>query len=165
MELILERLAAGESPDQLPFEHPRLTLAAIRADISFAAQAVRADVIYPAEKIAGWIDAQKKPSVLLESTVRVIGKRGLFERSARFTDAKAALFNWYAVAVQSRWSSLEDIRRAFPATDMIGPLAVFNIKGNNYRLIVRIQFRTQRIYVKEFLTHAEYDRQGWMKWL
>jgi mRNA interferase HigB len=48
---------------------------------------------------------------------------------------------------------------------MVGRLAIFNIRGGNYRLIVRVEFAAQRIYVKEFLTHGEYDRKAWMKWL
>jgi len=47
---------------------------------------------------------------------------------------------------------------AFPATDMVADLAIFNIRGNHYRLIVRLVFRYRRIYIKEFLTHAEYDK-------
>jgi mRNA interferase HigB len=48
---------------------------------------------------------------------------------------------------------------------MVGDLAILNIRGNNCRLIVRMVFRYKRIYVKEFLTHAEYDKGGWKKWL
>ena len=53
VELILEKLAAGESPDQILSEHPRLTAEGIRAAIAFAAEALRADVIYPLEKVTG----------------------------------------------------------------------------------------------------------------
>ena len=47
VELILEKLAAGESVEQIIESHPRLTNEAIRAALSFAAEALRADVIYP----------------------------------------------------------------------------------------------------------------------
>ena len=57
------------------------------------------------------------------------------------------------------------MRKSHPAKDMVGDLAIFNIRGNNYRLIVRIVWKYKRIYVKEFLTHAEYDRGRWKKWL
>lgn len=52
VELILEKLAAGESVEQIVTEHPRLTPAAVRAAIAFAAEALRADVVYPFEKTA-----------------------------------------------------------------------------------------------------------------
>jgi len=97
--------------------------------------------------------------------VNVISKRGLFEKAAKFADAQSALQVWFDIAIDAEWHSLEDVRKSFPATDMVGPLAIFNIKGNKYRLIVRMVFQYQRIYVKEFLTHAEYDKEGWKKWL
>jgi uncharacterized protein (DUF433 family) len=53
VELILEKLAAGETIEQILSEHPRLTGEAIRAAIAFAAEALRADVVYPAERLAG----------------------------------------------------------------------------------------------------------------
>ena len=66
---------------------------------------------------------------------------------------------------EAEWKSLDDIRRDFPATDMVGPLAIFNIKGTSCRLIVRFVVRVGKIYIKEFLTHAEYDKEKWKKWL
>jgi len=53
VELILEKLAAGESVEQILSEHPRLTVESIRAAIAFAADVLRADVVYPMEKMAG----------------------------------------------------------------------------------------------------------------
>lgn len=50
VELILEKLAAGESVDQILSEHPRLTRESVQAAIAFAAEALRADVVYPFEK-------------------------------------------------------------------------------------------------------------------
>lgn len=52
VELILEKLAAGESEDQILKGHPRLTVRDIRAAIAFAAEALRADVVYPFEKVS-----------------------------------------------------------------------------------------------------------------
>jgi mRNA interferase HigB len=95
----------------------------------------------------------------------VISKRELFRKSLKYPDARIAIQTWAETASQAAWTSLAEIRRSFPATDMIGKLAIFNVKGNSYRLIVRVEFAGQRIYVKEFLTHAEYDKGAWKKWL
>ena len=97
--------------------------------------------------------------------MNVISKRGLFERAAKFADAKSALQVWFDTAVEAEWRNIEDVRKSFPATDRIGDLAIFNIRGNKYRLIVRMVLQYQRIYVKGFLTHAEYDKGRWKKWL
>jgi mRNA interferase HigB len=97
--------------------------------------------------------------------VNVISKRNLFDKAARYPDAKVAIQNLFDVAIASEWHSLEEIRHTFPATDMVGKLAIFNIKGNRYRLIARMVFAYQRVYTKEFLTHSEYDKGAWKKWL
>ena len=104
-------------------------------------------------------------NILLVWCVRVISRRVLFERVARYADAKSAVETWYFTAKASEWRNLADIREAYPSADMVGNLAIFNIRGNNYRLIVRVAFETGRIYIKEFLTHAEYDKGRWKKWL
>ena len=51
VEIILEKLAAGESVDQILDEHPRLTLEAIKTSYAFAAEALKADVVYPIEEL------------------------------------------------------------------------------------------------------------------
>ena len=53
VELILEKLAAGETVEQILSAHSRLTPDAIRAAIAFASAALRADVVYPFEHVAG----------------------------------------------------------------------------------------------------------------
>jgi uncharacterized protein (DUF433 family) len=53
VELLLEKLAAGESIEQILAAHPRLTEPGLRAAIAFAAEALRADVVYPIERLAG----------------------------------------------------------------------------------------------------------------
>lgn len=53
VELILEKLAAGETVDQIISAHPRLTEEAVRAALAFAADALKSDVVYPAEKVSG----------------------------------------------------------------------------------------------------------------
>jgi len=55
VELILEKLAAGETIEQILDAHPRLTREAIRAALTFAAEALRADVVYPIVGVSGAI--------------------------------------------------------------------------------------------------------------
>ena len=103
--------------------------------------------------------------MLASRQLRVISKRRLFEKAAKYPDSKAGLQVWFDAAEEAEWRNLEDIRKYFPATDMVGDLPIFSIRGNRYRLIVRMVFRYRRIYVKEFLTHAEYSKGRWKKWL
>ena len=97
--------------------------------------------------------------------MNVISKRNLFARTAKHPDATVAIQDWFDAASAAEWRNLEDVRQTYPATDMVGMLAIFNIKGNRYRLIVRMAFQYQRVYIKESLTHAEYTKGAWKKWL
>ena len=96
--------------------------------------------------------------------MNVISKRNLFAKAAKQPDATVAIQDWFDAASAAEWRNLEDVRQTYPATDMVGMLAIFNIKGNRYRLIVRMAFQYRRVYVKEFLTHAEYTKGAWKKW-
>ncbi|MGZ4895471.1 MAG: type II toxin-antitoxin system HigB family toxin, partial [Candidatus Angelobacter sp.] len=68
---------------------------------------------------------------------------------------------WYRVAKHAVWRSLADVRKVYPHADFVDPYTVFNIKGSSYRLIVKIEYRWQIIFVKQLLTHAEYNRGKW----
>jgi len=49
----------------------------------------------------------------------------------------------------------------FPSADAVGKYTVFNVKGNQFRLIAEVNFRGKRVYVRQVMTHAEYDKGGW----
>lgn len=93
--------------------------------------------------------------------MRIISRRPLQEFSAIHPDAAAALNNWYRIAKSARWKDITDVKQVYPTADAAGNFTIFNIRGNNYRLIVDIVYSTQRIYIKYVLTHAEYDREDW----
>lgn len=56
------------------------------------------------------------------------------------------------------WTSFADLRATFNSADQVGGKVVFNIGGNNYRLVGLVAYRTQRAFVIWIGTHAEYDR-------
>ncbi len=93
--------------------------------------------------------------------MHVISRKRLLEAANRHSVLFAPLNAWYRVTKKSEWRSLEDVRRIFPSADAVGKYVVFNIKGNTFRLIAEINFKTGRIYVRHVLTHAEYDKGGW----
>ena len=62
---------------------------------------------------------------------------------------------------QTDFGSFKALRDSFPSADKVGQLVVFNIAGNKYRLIASIHFNRGKVYVRNVLTHAEYDRGGW----
>ena len=93
--------------------------------------------------------------------MRII-KRGALEGFWRvYPDAKTSLESWYAVVRRASWQSPAEMKRVYPNADLVGRRTVFNIAGNKYRLIARVNYRSQRVFVLVFLTHAEYDRGAW----
>jgi mRNA interferase HigB len=72
---------------------------------------------------------------------------------------KSALDAWFHEAQQADWKSPADVRKAYATASIISSeRVVFNIKGNDYRLVVAIQYRRQVIFVKWLGSHAEYDK-------
>jgi mRNA interferase HigB len=66
---------------------------------------------------------------------------------------------WYRLVKKVRWASSAELKEQVRSASIISAQrAVFNIKGNDYRLVVGINYRTQAIFIKWLGTHAEYDR-------
>lgn len=91
--------------------------------------------------------------------MRVIAKRTLRGYWEQHADARLALEEWYLIAEKAEWSIPSDITAAIPNARHLGNGRFsFKIKGNHYRLIVKVIFETKRIYIRFIGTHAEYDK-------
>lgn len=95
--------------------------------------------------------------------MRVIGKPAILEFSEKHYDALVPLMNWYRIAKRADWNSLAEVRSDFAHADVVGRRTVFNIHGNDYRLIARVNYRTKRVFILHILTHVEYGKGGWKR--
>lgn len=95
--------------------------------------------------------------------VHVITRRALKEFAAKHKTAEKPLDSWYAIAKKATWQNIADVRANYPQADAVGKCTVFNIGGNKYRLIVKIEYKLQTIYIKYVLTHSEYDQEEWKR--
>lgn len=93
--------------------------------------------------------------------MHVISRKKLKEAAARQADLEGPLDAWFRITKKASWRSLADVRKTFSNADAVGKWTIFNIKGNQYRLITEINYVARRIYIRHVLTHAEYDRGGW----
>jgi mRNA interferase HigB len=101
-------------------------------------------------------------NIVYLSPMRLITKRNLNKAIAPYSDAVSVVVSWSAVLKKNSWKSLNDIRESYsPSVDEVYGYTVFNIKGNKYRLVVRINYQAQIIYFKKFMTHAEYSEVNW----
>jgi mRNA interferase HigB len=71
------------------------------------------------------------------------------------------LDSWFRIAKKASWKNLAEIRMTFASADIVNKWTVFNIKGNQYRLITEVNYIFGRIYVRHVLTHDEYTRGRW----
>lgn len=76
---------------------------------------------------------------------------------ATHSDAKGALERWKGLIRCGRFGNVLDLRKTFGPVDPAGDFTVFNIRGNNYRLIAVVDYEEQICVVHRLMTHSEYD--------
>jgi mRNA interferase HigB len=97
--------------------------------------------------------------------MRVISKARLrqFWEQPGHDDAEGPLRAWYthvdSKAVSGR--SWADVRAGFASASIVGNCVVFNIGGNKYRLVTRVLYPSQKVFILRMMTHEEYDDDKW----
>lgn len=90
--------------------------------------------------------------------MRVIAKKILREFWDKYTDSEQQLKTWYKEASNAKWRSSNDIKNEYARASIIGDnRVVFDICGNKYRLIVKINYERQWVFIRFIGTHKEYD--------
>jgi mRNA interferase HigB len=90
--------------------------------------------------------------------MRVIAKKILREFWDKYTDSEQQLKTWYKEASNAKWSSPNDIKKEYARASIIGDnRVVFDIYGNKYRLIVKINYEREWVFIRFIGTHKEYD--------
>jgi mRNA interferase HigB len=91
--------------------------------------------------------------------VRVIAKRTLRVFWIKHTDCEQQLKAWYRETEKASWKSVNDLKEDYPSASILKNNRIcFNIKGNDYRLIVKFNFEFQIGWIRFIGTHAEYDK-------
>lgn len=93
--------------------------------------------------------------------MRIISYSKIRDFSVKYPDSADWLDNWYSVISKTDYKHFADLRKAFPSADIVEKFTVFNVKGNNYRLITAIHYNTKMVYIRHILTHTEYDKNKW----
>jgi mRNA interferase HigB len=93
--------------------------------------------------------------------MNVISFKRIREFSSTHRDAETSLTAWYKTTKRANWQNLAELRAVYPSADLAGRFVVFNIGGNKYRLIARIVYRSQTVFVVAVMTHQEYDLGKW----
>jgi mRNA interferase HigB len=91
--------------------------------------------------------------------VRIIAKKTLKVFWEKHKDCKQQLKSWYDETLSANWTSTKDIKTNYPSASFLNDnRVVFNIKGNSYQLIVKINYKYKMVWIRFVVTHAQYDR-------
>jgi mRNA interferase HigB len=93
--------------------------------------------------------------------MHIITKKRLCEFWQKHSAAEVPLRQWHSIVEQVDFRDFSHIREFFNSADYVPPFVVFDVAGNNYRVVVVVEYRLNRVYIREVMTHREYD--DWCK--
>ena len=81
----------------------------------------------------------------------------------KHSKAEEPLNRWYGIISKGAFNNFAELKKLFPSADFVDGFIVFNVGGNNYRVITAIHFNTHKCYIRHVLTHEEYNLGKWKK--
>jgi mRNA interferase HigB len=99
--------------------------------------------------------------------MHIVARPKLEAFKKRHANARSWLDAWWKIATKAEWTSLDDVRRTYNSADQYERCLIFDALGNRYRLIAGVSYRAKgrkgTLYIRSFLTHAEYNKDSWKK--
>jgi mRNA interferase HigB len=93
--------------------------------------------------------------------MKLVGRNRLDEFCVRYPDARAWIENWIADVEAATWTTPHYLKARYPSASLLGGgVAIFNVKGNDYRLEATIAYKTSTVVVLWTGTHTEYDKRN-----
>jgi mRNA interferase HigB len=90
--------------------------------------------------------------------LRIVSEKRIREFIEREPRSSEAMWRWADAIQSSNWGNPGDLRATFQAASFVGDLTIFNVGGNNYRIVAFVHYGKQIVYVKRIGTHKEYDK-------
>lgn len=91
--------------------------------------------------------------------MRIIAKKILRDFWETHSDCEQQLKSWFQEVSKSAWNNLNELKKDYPSASILSDnRVVFNIKRNNYRLIVKVNYDYQMMWIRFIGTHQEYDK-------
>lgn len=80
-------------------------------------------------------------------------------------EAETPLKNWKQIVIAQghEWKNFADVKKTFNSADWVDGKIIFDIKGNDYRLIAVVHFQDDKLWIRNVLSHDEYDKGDWKK--
>jgi mRNA interferase HigB len=98
--------------------------------------------------------------------MHIISTKTIYNFASQHPTTKTSLYSWINIVSKTRFSNFSELRATFPSADLVknakgDNLTVFNIHGNEIRLISAIHYNRNKIYIRHVLTHSEYNKEKW----
>ncbi len=87
----------------------------------------------------------------------IITEKRLRDYWHEHADAELPIREWIKIAKNTSWASFTDVRETFGSADFHNNFAIFNVGGNNFRIIAKIEYSKHKVFIKHVFSHAEYD--------
>jgi len=92
--------------------------------------------------------------------VHILGTGSLDKFKKKYADCRKAINAWQEEVQNSNWNTTHDISERYPSADFLAKnRVIFNIKGNNYRLVVKVRYENSNVLIEWVGTHAEYSKK------
>lgn len=93
--------------------------------------------------------------------MHIITQKRVWEAKRKHPESANALDGWYRIIKKNQFDNFSELKKSFNSVDKVGNTYIFNVGGNKLRIIANIHFTPQKIYIRQVLTHAEYDKNSW----
>lgn len=94
--------------------------------------------------------------------MHIITASRLKEFYGKYPEAESSLRSWNKLTKLAQWQNITEVRQTSTnSADQVMNLTIFNIKGNKYRLITYIDYQSKKVFIRNFMTHEEYDTDRW----
>ena len=95
--------------------------------------------------------------------MHIISKKALVDFWLTHRESRTPLSTWYTICKRTNFENFAHLKATFGSIDKVGKFTVVDIGGNKWRLITIVNYSTHKIYVRDVLTHDEYDRDFWKR--
>jgi mRNA interferase HigB len=93
--------------------------------------------------------------------MHIISRKALRAYWEEHPASEQVLDDWFRKIKQISPTNFAELRQSFPSADIFGKCVVFNVGGNNYRVITHVNFKLKKVFIRYVLSHAEYNKDKW----
>ena len=93
--------------------------------------------------------------------MRIISRKAFRIFSQKHPESGQTFDDFYGKIRRCVAQNLAELRQTFPSADSVGDCIVFDVGGNKYRVITRINYKHQKMFIRFVMSHAEYDKDKW----